>query len=379
LKALKTNAERKAYLRRDLQDMRDHGMTSVALCVGLDPGQIAIKDGKVSLGMDGTSVFEMVMDAYRDLRFSEPILLLDDAAQNYAAAKHPLGSAEFAKDYQLVQVAIRDAARQRGWPEIIQQAVDEPVWENPAQAAMDRAVRCLRLLKEIPGQRTEQDGPGDKYFHEIAGPFADVWNYNGGFAAREVIRQAKAQGHLIWIYNCDVEGFRPEVERYAAGFHLAAADGDGVYNWEYRGDASDLYDDFEGSNGNFVMWYPAGEKSTGGPSIGWEGFRAGINDQKYIALLRRTIAECRSSRVPGEIAAADRAQTVLDEILSSLVYSPDLRGTAKWDSTSADADGHKRVHGRYKLPNGWETGTYDTARRRIAEAILVMKESEPRR
>ena len=371
VKALKGDAERKAFIRRDLQDMRDHGMTSVGLCVGLDSNKFTVKDGKVDLGMDGTSEFEMVMDAYRDLRFPEPICLLADSAQTYAGANHPLDSKEFAEDYKLMQSAINAEAKKRGWPEIIQQPVDEPAWQG--QADMDRTVRCLKVLKDIPGQRTEQDGPGDKFFHEIAGPFADVWNYNGAYAERDVLKKAKAQGHLIWIYNNDVEGFRPETERYAAGYHLAASGTDGVYNWEYRGGGGDLYDDFDSAAGDFVMWYLPNEKSTGGPSIGWEGFREGIDDQKYIALLRKTIVECRRSHSLGAASAAKRAQKLLDEILSSIDYKSDLRSTSRWDSTSVDAEGRKQVHGQYKVPNGWDMAAYDIARWRIAEAIMAMK------
>ncbi len=371
LRRLKTDDEKRAFLRRDMRDMRDHGMTSLGSCSGFDIAKITIKDGKVDLGLDGSSELELVMDAYRDLGFPEPILVLSDTAQSFAASRHPLDSEDFEREYKLVMAAINAEGRKRRWPEIIQQPVDEPVWQS--QEAMDRNVRCLKILKQIPGQRTEQDGPGDKYFHEIAGPFADVWNYNGAYAPPAVIKKAKQDGHIIWIYNNDVEGFRPEMQRYAAGFHLAATGSDGVFNWEYRGGGGDLYDDFDSAHGDFVMNYLPNDRSAGGPSIGWEGFREGIDDQKYIALLRRTVDECRRTAKPQARAAAKRAEEVLDGILASLDYKPNLRATSKWDSASIDPQGGKQVRGRYKIPNGWEMSEYDVNRWRIAQAVVEMK------
>ncbi|MBM4048999.1 MAG: hypothetical protein FJ279_28200, partial [Planctomycetes bacterium] len=361
-------AAQRDFIRRDLQDMRDHGMTSLGLCVGLDSAKVKMDGDKVDLGLDGTSPFEMALDAYRDLRFPEPVCLLTDGAQSFAG-KHKLESDEFASAYRAVTMALNAEAKRRGWPEIILQPVDEPAWQD--KAACDRNVRCLQILKQIPGQRTEQDGPGDKYFHEVAGPLADVWNYNGSYASPEVIKKAKAAGKLIWIYNNDVEGYRPEMMRYTAGFHLAATGSDGVFNWEYRGGSGDLYNDFDGQHGDFVFNYLPSKDSTGGPATGWEGFREGIDDQRHIALLRKTIARCRAANKPG----AERAEAVLDRVLKSLDYKPGLRGAVKFDRVTVSPEGQKQFRGQFKLPNGWDFSMYDKARWQVAQATLDLMQS----
>lgn len=45
----------------------------------------------------------------------------------------------------------------------------------------------------------------------------------------------------------------------------------GAYNWEYRGGRNDLYNDFDGSSGDWMHNYLPQGDSLGGPSLGWEG------------------------------------------------------------------------------------------------------------
>ncbi|MBM4084985.1 MAG: hypothetical protein FJ272_09375, partial [Planctomycetes bacterium] len=130
-------AAQRDFIRRDLQDMRDHGMTSLGLCVGLDSAKVKMDGDKVDLGLDGASPFEMALDAYRDLRFPEPVCLLTDGAQSFAG-KHKLETDEFASAYKAVTMALNAEAKRRGWPEIILQPVDEPAWQD--KAACDRNV-----------------------------------------------------------------------------------------------------------------------------------------------------------------------------------------------------------------------------------------------
>jgi hypothetical protein len=248
--------------------------------------------------------------------------------------------------------------------------VDEPAWRG--REAMDQNVRCLKILKGVPRQRTEQDGPGDDYFHHEAGPWADFWNYNGAYAPPEIIAEAKAAGHSILIYNNDVEGYRPEVDRYAAGFHLALAGSHGVFNWEYRGGSGDLYDDLDGPSGDWVMHHLPNDRYRGGPATGWEGFREGIDDQRYLTLLQSVIVQAHASGNRHAIRRASRAQKLLGRLLDSLHYSPRLRGAAQFERTSVSADGTTQFRGKLKVPNGWDYAMYDRARWQIAQCIVAI-------
>ncbi|HUS81189.1 MAG TPA: glycoside hydrolase domain-containing protein, partial [Armatimonadota bacterium] len=212
-----------------------------------------------------------------------------------------------------------------------------------------------------------QDGPPDEFFEEIAGPHADVWNYNGGVGTPERVARAIADGHIIACYNNDVEGYRPELQRYAAGMYLLASGTQGIYNWEYHGWQGSPYDDQDAQYGDFLHVYPAMGDEVGGPSTGWEGFREGTDDYKYCDLLRRTIERARGA---GHVAEADAAAAVLDEIFAGLNYQPRIRQTAKWERSFTDDDGVARISGKLLVPNGWEYADYDSARRRVADQIV---------
>lgn len=144
---------------------------------GLDTDKVVIEEGKVNLGLDGSLRFEQFMDLCRDLDFPMPVIMLSDSGQGVAGRAGEYGSPEQDAAYKAFWQAVQVTCTERGWPELIVQPVDEPGWQS--QEHKDRNVYYLKLLKQIPGMRTEVDGPGDTYFHEAAGPYADVWNYNG--------------------------------------------------------------------------------------------------------------------------------------------------------------------------------------------------------
>jgi len=362
-----------ARLREDLLDMRSRGMTSVGLCFGLDTEKTVLQDGKIALGFDGSSQFEQFMNLYRDLGFPMPVLILADSGQSVALQAGPCGTPEHDAAYIAFWRAMQDACKERGWPEFIVQPVDEPAWQG--QEERDRNVYYLRLLKQLPGMRTEIDGPGDAYFHELAGPHADVWNYNGAVAPFDKLEEYK-RSHIITLYNNDVEGYRPEVQRYVLGIFQVAARINGAYNWEYRGGSNDLYNDFDGENGDFVHLYLPQGDSLGGPSLGWEGAREGVDDLRYLILLETWIAKAREARP--DAPAIRAAEDLLSYLAASVEASPAVRGCASWTFSAAkdqagfktsDAEADLVIGGVLKQPNGWSLRDYARARSAIACAI----------
>ena len=363
----------------DLADMRDHGMTSVGLCIGLDTAKVSIADGRVDLGFDGATRFEHFMDTYAALGFAAPVVMLSDSGQAVAREAGDYGTAEYSRAYKAFWQAVQETCRQRGWPELIVQPVDEPGWQD--DEAKDRNLSLLKLLKEIPGMRTEQDGPGDGYFTNVAGPFADMWNYNGAVASFDKVRQIR-NSHLVAIYNNDVESYRPEVDRYAAGFFLKAAGIDGVFNWEYRGGRGSLYDDLDGPSGDWVHNYPATDSSNGGPSVAWEGAREGVDDLRYALLFDAWRAKGRSHEAAAH--AVEEADGLWAYLMDSLAASPGVRGraqwTARWSRADAEPFGHDLdpdatgfLGGILKQPNGWGLRDYQRARWAIARSVLELE------
>jgi hypothetical protein len=349
-------------LEAHLRDMRAHGMTSVGLCFGWDPAQNNVEAKRVDFLPAGQGRYETFMQLYHDLGFPAPLLQLADTPQDIAAG--PINQPRFAEAYAGIWKYVEDyAAKQKG-PKIIVQPVDEPAWGGADAGERNRVL--LDILRRLaPGIVTEQDGPDDDYFRHVAGPLCDVWNFNGSLPPPEVVASAHKDGKTVLIYNCDVEFYRPVVDRYVAGWFQEAAGIDGCFNWAYQSVAGDPYDDQDGPLGDEVAYYPPGHGHVGGPSIGWEGMREGIDDYRYIALLRDLIVAARKKG--GRSAElASRAESDLKEILASIKYNSSVRETPAWDKVTTK-DGKVTIGGSLNLPNGWSLEDYDHARRHVAD------------
>ncbi|MDX9981263.1 MAG: sugar-binding protein, partial [Lentisphaeria bacterium] len=367
--------EERAFLERDMRDMRANGMTSVGLCFGIPTEAAVFADGKAQLNLPADSQFVHFMDLYRDLGFPAPVVMLSDSGQSFAAkGEVSFGSPEYKERYQAFWRAMQEECRTRRWPELIVQPVDEPGWKD--QEAKDRNATLLRWLKEIPGMRTEQDGPGDDYFRNVAGPHADMWNYNGAVGKEAEVAAAKAEGHLIAIYNCDVESYRPEAQRYVAGFYLQRAGIHGCYNWAYMSFSGSPYSDFDFRTGTWMHVYPAWKDEVGGPSIGWLGFREGIDDCRYLLAFEQAAAEAERAGTVAARQAAAEGRRQIAALLATIDYSPAVRNAPRFAGKRATEHGFE-VTGPLKIANGWDFATYDLARWQVAQAVLRILAPEP--
>ncbi len=360
-----TDAEKLARLEKDLRDMRSRGATSVGLCFGCPVKQAVLdSNGTVHLNLPPDCLYVRFMNLYRDLGFPAPVVQLSDSGQGFAASHgFAFGTPEYARAYQAFWKAMRREAKARGWPEIIVQPVDEPQWHSEEERK--RNLVLLKLLKQIPGQRTEEDGPGDAYFHRVAGPWADIWNYNGSIGTPAQLAAARKGRHRIMVYNCDVESWRPEIDRYVDGFYQARASLDGAYNWAYISYYGSPYDDLDARTGTWMHFYPKLGKEPGGPSIGWEGFREGVDDLRYVTTLRAAIRAASSSEDERLRALGRGAAARLGAVLDTLEYHRRIRGTGAWASKRRSGRGYA-IRGPYRLPNGWTFPEYDVARATIA-------------
>lgn len=373
-KFVKTDEEIRARAVEELKDQRAHGMTSIGLCFGLEADEFAVEGTNVTLKPKADGLYSTVMDTYKSLGFPMPIIQLSDTGQT-AAGKYPFGSPEYVITYKNFWIAMADLHKQRGWPEVFVQPVDEPGWQGPDER--DRNVACLKWLKEIPGQRTEQDGPVDDYFLNVAGPYADLWNGNGTVPRWDIMKQARAEGKIIVSYNNDVESYRPEMGRYCNGFYQLRSGGRGTYNWAYVSFAGNPYDDLDAKTGSWMHFYhPLPELGeVGGPSTGWEGARAGVDDFKYAYTLQRAIDRAAVSRSSAAKRAARAGRQALSDIVASLEYSPQTRGTARFAEELPGPDGGKVLHGDLKVPNLWDFEMYDKARWQIAAATMEIMDA----
>ena len=350
-----------ALIDGDLAYMRSLGMTSLGLCIEPDVVLCRYENGKASLKWKEGDAFVAAMEAYKRHGYPCPVILLADPGVTFALRQGlKIPQEEFFTAHQAFWRAMLEEVKARGWAELIVQPVDEPAWRG--KAAMDENVSLLKSLKQVSGLRTEQDGPGDAYFHNVAGPLADVWNYNGGVGTPEVMAKLKKEGRLAMLYNCDVESYRPVTSRYVTGFFQVRSGADGVFNWAFRSFHGSPFNDFDSPLGDTTNYYPGEGKIKGGPGIGLVSSREGIDDFKYIMYLRQLIKEH-----PGE--KADYAENVLDSLLESIQYKPFVRNEAKFSDMGDDKDGKGFISGFLNLDNGWELEDYDRAREIIAGQI----------
>lgn len=360
-------------IRADLADMRLHQMTSVGLCFGVENSSYTVEGDQVRFAFKGGTRFEWFMDAYRDLGFREPIVLLSDSGQAAAAVVGKLGDPAYDRVYVAFYKALAEACRQHRWPVIYVQPVDEPGWQSDDERR--RNTYLLKLLKAA-GIPTEQDGPGDDYFHGEAGPFADLWNYNGNLGPAEVVEAARRAGKLIVSYNNDVESYRPETDRWAYGLFNWRHAMVGGFNWAYRGGAGNVYDPFDAKHGDLSHVLPADAEHPGGPALGWGGSREGVDDRRYLAHLEALIEQGRQAG--GEAAkTAQAAAEALAALRRRLDDSPRVRGRAAFEAIlSADqarkngltvpTEAVKVALGDLKQPNGLTFGEYDAIRWMLA-------------
>ncbi len=368
----------KEQVKFDLNDMRDHGMTSIGLCTGIDSTSYKVSGTQVAFDFKGNTAFEYIMDTTRDLGFPAPLITICDNGQ--WADTQEYASPAYAEMYINFWKGIYQAGNAKGWNPIYIQPEDEVGWRT--QADRDRNTYLLGLLKKA-GLKTEVDGPSDGYFNTIAGPLSDIWNYCGTLGPDDTVKQAQAEGKIVTVYNFDCGGFTPEVQRWARGLFNWKHNLKGSYNWMYRGGNGSIFDDQDAIIGDWVHYYPSRPGHPGGPTMGWEASREGIDDLKYIRLLESLINT--ASHKPGKPAkAAKIAHTVLMNIKNLLSSHPDstanrVEWARKLDPEAAlkekliskiDPEVNWYYTGDLKYSSGIPLQSYDTIRWSIAEQCV---------
>jgi hypothetical protein len=172
------------------------------------------------------------------------------------------------------------------------------------------------------------------------------------------------------MYNNDVEGYRPEVMRYSAGYYTWITGIDGVFNWEYQGIGKDPYNDIKHINSNFIYWYPKTERETGGPAITYEAFREGIDDYRYLLTHKKLVERLKSSDDPQKRQKGINSEEKINSLLSKIKFTQRIREQAKWTEEILLGPNEKIITGSLKLPNGLDFKDYDEIRIQIIQEIL---------
>jgi len=359
----------KEEILKDFKNMKEYGMTTVGLCISFNPEEVKEENGKFVFKFKKDDRFIWCMETYKEVGFEEPILLLhgpDQFAYNYLSKTCSEDSIDFKNKYKNFMISFIGEAQKRKWPKMIFQPFDEPAWQS--KTLMEKTLKALKLLKEI-GVPTETDGPFDEFMVK-AEQYSDYLNINGGLCPLDTLRELKKKGKYILMYNNDVEGYRPEVMRYSAGFYAWITGIDGVFNWEYQGIGKDPYNDLKHINSNFIYWYPKTEKETGGPAITYEAFREGIDDYRYLLTHKKLVDKLKNSGDPQKRQKGIDSEEKINSLLNKIKFTIRIREQAKWTEEILLGPNEKIITGSLKLPNGLDFKDYDEIRLQIIQEIL---------
>jgi hypothetical protein len=371
-----------AIIRETFADMRAHGMTSIGLC-GNSGLTMTAEDGKIVIDWNGQSLLEKNMKAYVQAAFPEPMVwLMGGDIPRFCEKIAPIKTDEFADLYCQVIRQINMYGKQSGWPEIIYQPIDEP-FEHADR--LERAMRLLRLLKSIPGVRTENDGMNGRWenFTDECYHLTDVMAlhdgptlHRGQLDMNEWWRfydKSVALGKRIWFYNIDLTAWHPEPIRFMTGFGMWKSKAHGVIEWAYMwpvkpDDPGAVYQ----QPGALLYRFPKAPGESGGPTIAYEAAREGVDDYRYLLTLHRLVQQARQSEQKSVVELAESLWQPVQAKLDSATFEG-CKGRAMQGNWTGHCEilpnGDRAVRGDHKIDNNWQFEDYDDLRSQIALAI----------
>lgn len=363
-------------IEEKFRDQRAHGMTSVGLC-GSHGVETEMVDGEVVMHWTGETNLERAMSAYLAAGFPEPIqwLIAGDIFR-FAQQSGEVGSEEYAAAYRGVIQAVLEKAREEGWPEIIFQPVDEAFEHRPH---FERMMVEMEILKDM-GLPVEADGMnGHPEGLEEALPYIDYLNFHDGPFLRRGVYDAAAWeqfrarmdvlGKTIWFYNVEIASHRPENARFSQGFHLWNTGAKGAYTWSYRSVLDDPYAPNPERKFIFMHRFPPMADETGGPSIGFEALREGIDDYRYLYTWDRLCEQALLDGTDEQKEIVSTSHAWIADQLAQIDYSQWMGWPTQGEWTAGTVltdDGVEAKAGHLKVPGVWEFEQYDEIRRRLA-------------
>ncbi|MDP6118017.1 MAG: DUF6067 family protein [Planctomycetota bacterium] len=371
------------FMAQKYRDMRAHGMTTVGFYGALG-ASVDVVDGQVQVRFAGRPGLEIALDAYSDAGFTEPVVwLMGSDVRRFAVSRGLAESKAYGDAYKAVIQATLAEGKRRGWPEIIYQPADE-VFSHKDR--FDACFRDLQLLKEIP-VRTEMDGTNvNPKLAEQTYPFTDCLVHCYGpmlynkrvYPRKEWLRTVEkfhADGKRIWFYNTDTTGYHVETMRFAAGLYMLWSNADGLLSWAYSSADEEPYDDYSGPRGDTVFFYPPWGGRKGGPALGWEGLREGVDDYRYARTLLNRIEAAERGKDTGRQTVAKKARRDLAQWLDKLDLSR-LRTNrsmqGNWTNQTTSNDGRAAVSGSFTVGVGLSFNDYGRFRAMCARYIIEL-------
>lgn len=218
-----------------------------------------------------------------------------------ARTRAKVGTPEFEKYYGQWWVDIRRLEKANDWPEMICCPFDEPV-KTPAKVR--NYLICYEAVKAVtPATKVFCVFMNRPWSARRLGRKSDIWSCNGAFAtnAAEKRKLAGEGVHkLLYPYTMATARTRPGTVRWSTGFGPWKYSADGIYFWAYLWHSVDPFNDLDHG---YSDWTPTARDIDGRiyDCVGWEGWREGIDDRRYVETAIRIAKQKNRKDVLAEI------------------------------------------------------------------------------
>ena len=340
------------YLERDwtriLEDMRDHGQTSVT-AYGRDAAgePVFLADGAFNPDPRNRLARHIQIGLDVGLLSSDiPVMMLSTDVDAKQA------------------VSLKAHAAKHGWPEIFLYSHDEPPRDAEAELGMAKSHAEFNALgfRDITAIAPESAW--------VMGEHLDVWVVHLDVTSA-LVEYARRLGAEVWTYNCMQRGTNPRFHRHYAGLYTWARKLKGNFLWAYVHTAESQVkpDGTWAPNITFEYVLPTPEGPI--PTVGWEGRRDGIVDYRVMTLLEHELfSNPKHPAAPGIAtwlhdirvrASTDPWDGYVQHLMAN--NSPPWWRSYPWD------------HPDVVTPPGFEADDYDAIRRQAVAYILKLREA----
>lgn len=287
-----------AQLRRELEDMRAHGCTSLTIH---EPAIKSITaDGKVEIDF---SHWEEMRKLCAELGFKA---IKQTGIGSITAAITRIGIKELGPGFDVPFIAaLREIKK---WLDahpdfkVVFVIYDEPreTLLNSWNRTFDQTVAYIKLCRQVPGLLISVNPMGDKGDGKDYTPFAelvDILNTHAWKGSAKLIERTKKAGKTLWVYNNGQA-------RLPWGFGVWRVGAKGEWEWTYSGAGGpDCYspiptggyeNEGESNTGRFPV-YRFPDRIVPTPRYEW--CREGVDDYKYLYTLLQRQKQAKSADV----------------------------------------------------------------------------------
>lgn len=313
-------------LRKDLIDIREHGLDNVAIFFA---PKINFENNKLNVDFSKGAYcspfsFDEFMAEYLKAGFNAPAPFLGAwyplLVELEKATKFTLYTEEFDKYYVEAIKLIEEHRKKKEWPEFLYSPEDEPAND---EEKMKKAKHYLPLIKKaVPYARTYLTLNGLRKGLNEGKEFdswLDVRCY--AFFNESLIAETLSIGDEFWIYNGGSEAREKAfLDRYFYGFFAMKAKVKGVTQWVYQWPISlkstPHNELFEQKDQGWYYTYPSYDGPV--PTQHWEVLREGIDDAKYIYTLEQFIKQAKDSHEDKIMREAEISEMKLNATMSKI-------------------------------------------------------------